>query len=113
MASEKTLLLKNDDNTKTIRRADNAKIIGCAKFLLSIFSFRLNIHNINTNIEKHRNRSVKTGSSVDSVYIKGRKIINTETKIALSSLILNFKPILSSVRKSLIFVKNKINTYQT
>ena len=113
MASEITLLLKNDDNTKTIRRADNAKITGWVKSLLSIFSFKLNRHNINTNIEKHRNRSVKTGSSVDSVYIKGRRIINTETKIALSSLILNFKSIITSVRKLSICIKKKIYTNQT
>ena len=36
---------------------------------------------IKTKIEKHKNRIVKTGSSVDSVYKKGRVIIKSETKM--------------------------------
>jgi len=102
MASETTLLLKKADNTKTIRRDEKAKIIGWVKSFLSIFSFKLNRHNANTNIEKNRKRSVKTGSSVDSVYIKGKRIINKETKLALNSLILNFDIILSFYKKKTI-----------
>lgn len=95
MASETMLLLKNDDNIKTNRRADNAKIIGWAKSLFSLFSMKLNKHSIKTRIEKHKNRIVKTGSSVDSVYKKGRVIIERETKMALRSQILNFTSIYS------------------
>ncbi len=96
-----------------MRRADNAKIIGWAISLLSLFSMKLNRHNIKTKIEKHKNRIVKTGSSVDSVYKKGRVIIKSETKMALKSQILNFKSILTPVRKLSIFIKKKIYTNQT